>query len=817
MIKIWTNGEALDLPRNFSIEIEETNPIFNDRGSQSVPALVPATRKNRLLLDFPDRIDGAIDPNAPMRSAIVEDGCYRRKGAVNVTEAGAKDGITFNIGFDNSTAYAAWQNRKLSELSNLPVYIPPTSIAGSAVDRLIQALDQVYSGDSAADFAVFPVAVNNECLESDGGKTVYWEILNVSGEDGLKQPAKVKRLIDGEVTEVNVPKGYMVTPFLYVWKVIDLIFADMGLILKSDPFERDTELARLVVLNNAADSCCRGEIRYSDLMPDCTVEEFLNALWVRFGLVYNINFDEMSVDMRLLSSILDSNADADLKDWSAPGKIIYEQPQYLKLSSKHSIEGAAPSHERFEDFSKGLDVSMMRLAAAVGNWRNTGTANNPKWDGDLRDDYPEDEAPDPDDPDYPDPDYPDYEDDYDFESYSANALVSPMAAADSTSTTATELTGDNSILAREFVTGTFYRLDANNGKVRASSSPFFDWDPQSEGLSALELSSEDECVPMARVYNVGTGTGHTFNGVAPAYLCGARHYHSYIKGSDEADKSGDSTPLAFMFAYTVDAKTIGRLSPEGADGKRMTLDDGTKPTLSLLFQFKDGLFARFWTRYDEILRHGNRSVELSGIFNKVDLRKLDLLKPVTFKNIRCLVDTATYSLPSGKEVVADLKLRTIQTQGSYDIKAEQNIPEIATANRHLEWRLKSETFGVSLDTNAAKLAAVNKYKTFSNYQSHGVNGDYYRLGTEGASLKSVVRTAMIWQNDEFLSAPTAHGQRLTRTYKALLYYDIYEVHETSEDDGTGENIEWELSDDPLGVTSLEVDYQVVLTARWVND
>ena len=27
----------------------------------------------------------------------------------------------------------------------------------------------------------------------------------------------------------------------------------------------------------------------ADLMPDCTVEDFLNALHVRFGLVYNVS------------------------------------------------------------------------------------------------------------------------------------------------------------------------------------------------------------------------------------------------------------------------------------------------------------------------------------------------------------------------------------------------------------------------------------------------------------------------------------------------------------------------------------------------
>lgn len=49
MIKILIKGEALDLPEGFSMAVEDTNPIFNDQGSQSIPATVPPTRRNNRL------------------------------------------------------------------------------------------------------------------------------------------------------------------------------------------------------------------------------------------------------------------------------------------------------------------------------------------------------------------------------------------------------------------------------------------------------------------------------------------------------------------------------------------------------------------------------------------------------------------------------------------------------------------------------------------------------------------------------------------------------------------------------------------------
>ena len=87
---------------------------------------------------------------------------------------------------------------------------------------------------------------------------------------------------------------------------------------------------------------------------------------------------------------------------SGPHKITYEAPQYVKLSAKSSIEGAAPSHERFEDFAKGLDLTQVHLGNTIKQWKNTGSPDEPVWDGDVRGDQ-EDDVFDPDDPDYPDP------------------------------------------------------------------------------------------------------------------------------------------------------------------------------------------------------------------------------------------------------------------------------------------------------------------------------------------------------------------------------------------------------------------------------
>lgn len=826
MIEINTQGEALDLPSGFSIEIEDSSPIFNDRGSQSIPATVPTTRRNIRLLDAPHRIDTGVNPNIPERKAEIREGGYMRRGTMNITEAGRNEGITFNIGFDNSTAYAIWSKKKLSELSNLPTYQPQLHDQGYHLDDILDDLYRIYryGNPDTDDFAIFPVAVNNESTGTDANKKTYWEVLNLAGSHGFSQPSSVKRLLDGEITDVTVPEGYMVTPFLRVWRIIDLIFKDLGLSIYHNPFRADPELARLVVLNNAADAVCTGKVKYSDLMPDSTVEEFLNALWVRFGLVYNIDNNTATVSLLLLKDIIAQRGNRQLEDFATGYEVIrYEEPQYIKLSANTSIEGAAPSHERFEDFIKGLDVSKVHLGTNVTQWQNTGSQDDPRWDGDWMDGYwddydpwedPDWEDPEPPEPDWPDPDDRDddrddgRDDDRDYDYYAARSAA-PETRADTSVTSK-----NNTFLAREFVTGKWYRLDSTNGKVRLSSSSFFNWDPQPEGLTALDLSSDDECVPVERVSTVGLGVGHTFNDKCPLYLFGARHYHSYIKGSDETESSGDKTPLAFMFAYTTGNKTIGRINPEGEDGKVITLDDGTKPTISLLFQFKDGLFAKFWADYDEILRHGNRSVEVNARINKLELPRMDLLQAYTFRGIRVLIDTMTYSLPSGREVSADLKLRTIQTQGKYNIKEEQNIPDFAAAARHLEWFLYSESYGEKLNTAKVRSMAAQKYIADHNYKPHGTTGDYWYIGAEGIVFKSISRLYPTWETDTTKPTPNNQGQQNMRTYKARITYDVFEWHDLSqgpdEDDREPDEI-------PIGEVSIDVDYTVVLYSKWVTD
>ncbi len=814
MLVIRTNGEALDLPQGYSLDVEDTSPIFNELGSRSAPATIPATPRNARLLGFPQRIDAGSPPEMPDNVATVSDGAYIRRGVLNVISAGRADGICLNVGFDNSTAYCRWRGLRLADLSSLPKAVKGSDVGHEdSVAGMVDYLSRLYSRPNAErdPLAVFPVALAKETLTVDDNERTYWELINAPDAAGTMRPREqLTRVIDGTLTEISVPDGYALSPFVRVWYLVDRIFAELGLAVEGLYLDRDEDFNKLVVLNNAADAICNGVINYADLMPECTVGEFLNALWVRFGLTYNIDFDRGRATLKLLRDILRENAAADIRIISAgPENITYEAAQYVRLSAKTSLDGAAPPAERFEDFTKGLDIRGVHLGADVSAWKPRQGAG---WTGDVRDDWWDMDEPDGDliEPDYPDSDS-DRDDDRNNQDYIDRDEEDPGPYAARARNASKSVRNSECFLAHEFVTGNWYKLDELNGAVKASGSGFFNWDPQTPGLEPFELASDDECVPVMHVNTIATGAAHDFNAKCPAFLAGARHYHSFIKGTDAAEDV--STPLAFMLAYNVGGKTIGRICPEDETGAAITLDDGTKPGLSLFFQFADGLFAKFWADYDEILRHGNRSVEIPVNLEKRPAGGLDLMRPVTFRGVRCLIDSISYALPAPRSIHAKLRLRAISTQGVYDIKAEQGIPDFSAGARHLAWVLKSETFGRDLlEAMDYRVEAARQYVAASGYKPHGTVGDFYEITAAGAIPKRISRAGTTWQTDSALPSPAYAGATLLKKYSARIDYDIHETHDMTVQDGPED---WELSDSPVGSQSLIVEYSVELVARWV--
>ena len=648
MLKIETSKGVLDLRGELSLQIEEKSPVMNERGSQSLPVTLPATARNLLITGFPHRLDGAVAPLSGDKSCTVSDGVYRRRGILNLVSASRREGVTLNVGFDNSEAYEAWKKRRLNELA-LPM------VGDGTVSYLKGLLQAAYSNGGGDEFAVFPVAVEREEVTTGNTKTTYWGLLNRVENGALVSNARTQQQpVDGTMMNVTLPDGYGVTGFLYVWRVLELAFGDLGYEIEVNPFKGAAagDLSQVVVLNNVADAICTGWLKYSDLLPDCEVQDFLQALKVRFGLVYLLNQDTRRVRLELVRDIITKSPGLDLTPWQAEWPLVsYESRKQLKLSAKTSLPDAAPVNERLEDYTKGMKIAEM-------------------------------------------------------------TVVDERSPGD----------GISSSLQLERWTGKVYKWDSENQAYTDSVSGWFSWDPQTEGVETEELSSEDECVPMVRIDNA----------YYPGYITGAVHRHSYIKGR-ESEKEENETPLAFVISYG----QRGRITPPGdAQGER----------LSLLFQWNDGLYARFWSGYDDMLRRSFNKVEVTTRMNAAQLLGLDMLEPVKYQGQALLIDGFDYMLPMGRSVEVAMTLRTMRGVGN--VASGQSVPVIGPTTQLWNWVL----WRSDLDQQVAR--------------------DYQRVKELYPTANEPTVTGHdAWQTDEYFLVRPTGPEQVQRTYEAHLAYE----------------------------------------------
>ena len=334
-------GQDLDMPAGFSIQIDDTNPMTNERGSQSVPVTVPPTPRNLRLLAFAGRLEHESPQTIPCR---VVEGAYVRTGQINVVSAHRQQGITFNIGFDESEAYSKWKQTKLNSLEC------PKEEYESHSD-MYDHLMAVRRSQVQAPYHIFPITVKQQDVQVDGESRKYYTRLNNFYNEWNWEERDETTVIDGAITTIHLPEGYGVVPFLKVGVVIDIIFAAYGYTVEENPFLTDSELQCVVVLSNVADACVTNTLSYNDLMPSCTVEEFLQALHVRFGMVYSISSNDKTAHIRLVRDIIAGEPSVDLTTSIAQWpSVSYDTPRQLKLSAKTSFSGAQTPQERFEDF-----------------------------------------------------------------------------------------------------------------------------------------------------------------------------------------------------------------------------------------------------------------------------------------------------------------------------------------------------------------------------------------------------------------------------------------------------------------------------------
>ena len=337
---ITKNGE-LDLPEDFSFEIEKCSTFFSSEGEQSIPVTLPATPRNLAALGQPLRMAGSRSALTRV-DAVLHAGVMQRHGQLVISGA-SRDGITASLALGESDLYT-----KYSDMSVRELFAGHKRTEYSTVEGWVGYFNKVIAGEAEEDeLTLMPVLVD----KNDD----RYIILNEPEQTSDTSPQELKwmaRVISSGDNAEQVPEGYGLTPFIYLRTFIGLLFEKMGLKIGSSAFD-DTFFDSVVLLNNCADTICAGSLSYEDLVPSCTVGELLELLEAKFNVYLFVNNETATADLLCMDIKVSGVPDLDISaqlDSMDGIKLDFGERERIVLSSDTSLEGAEPPEDNLKVF-----------------------------------------------------------------------------------------------------------------------------------------------------------------------------------------------------------------------------------------------------------------------------------------------------------------------------------------------------------------------------------------------------------------------------------------------------------------------------------
>lgn len=327
-------GKAYQLGEDAKLEVERTNPFFNDYGETTSPLDIPASDYNRMILNYPDTF--GLREKMVATNVSIEDGEYFAQCRQIILSAQHKGNISSSFYINDGSFYSKIQNVKLKDIFKGEM-IPGCT----TVDECI-AFCQSLVGGKNENFDIFPVL-----LTDDSGRDIEhnYKVLNWGGAIGVPRTASYWRYKEGGgyeyvtahemysfVLNVNSPrfwgewewteyvneipisltKGYYISPFIRANYLLKRIFKYFGYDLKENFFTKTAPFNKMVVLNNVIDVLVNGHIRVEDLLPDVSVLDFLSVFRKKFLCEFVADEGTHTADIIFLKDAIDSKPVADL-------------------------------------------------------------------------------------------------------------------------------------------------------------------------------------------------------------------------------------------------------------------------------------------------------------------------------------------------------------------------------------------------------------------------------------------------------------------------------------------------------------------------
>ena len=555
---IHASGEPYDLAPDTSLEIERTNPFFNEYGEQSLPVTLPSSPRNRRLMVYPDDIAQVAKASQRIDAKIMH-GLYAVPARQAILSAKYKEGIECSFYLNTGAFY-----EKISDVPLSDIFEDKRVKFNSVTEAISFCRNLFITHDNR--FACFPVKTENGYLNkltssgtSDGYPTFY---------NAVKQT----EIVDDKT--IALDPGYYITPFIRVNHVLDIVFQHFGYTMSENFFTRTSPFSDMVFLNNNIDTLMKASIEYSQIVPDITVKALLDIFRNKFNCEFIPNEVNKTIDIVLFNEILDDEPVCDLSR-QVVGDYMVTHPEFrqLKLSCEH------------------LDPYQNGKTIYNNGYFHGEEILNEKYEtlSELLKHYPE-------------------------------ALYDPF-------------------------TGIFYRIGFKGSSKIHQYLGRISMDYYAGGiLETEEKKSIDTSIPM-----VGLGIG--LGSLVDPYVGATRALNSSIvfdsiNESDSSDTTivqdeSSSNELKAMFCFVA-----REITGKSDCGTVLDVDkyNSVLWNYTLAYHGPNGLYERFWRRYDNMLRNSFLQVQADILLTEAQKYSLPAHRKVVIDGQELLVDNFSYVL-----------------------------------------------------------------------------------------------------------------------------------------------------------------------------
>lgn len=395
-------GEAYQLQPSAKLEVERTNPFFNDYAEHTIPLDLPASDHNRRMLGFPDLFGGRAKMVAS--DVSIQDGEFHAQCKQAVLSATRMGTIQTSFYLNDGSLYARLQNTKLKDVFSVAeTDIIEFKSMESAINFCRGLRD-----DNDERFSIFPILVTDDSGIDEGynykivnafGKveddsynlvifpiiiehTIYVKFFNPdkSDDDCDFYNAQERTEYVNQIP-ISISAGYYISPFIRMNYVLKRVFAHFGYTLADNFFTRTQPFDKMVLLNNVIDPLVNKKLIVSDLLPDITVPEMLAAVRKKFCCEFSVDEATKTVGIVFLKDVVTGSPTADLTGrLTEEPTLNYKSEKDFKrltLCAEESVE--SETSESYEDFK-----SMTNNNPAVWFDDKTGEFVKQGYSGDFR-------------------------------------------------------------------------------------------------------------------------------------------------------------------------------------------------------------------------------------------------------------------------------------------------------------------------------------------------------------------------------------------------------------------------------------------------